>query len=135
MCTSEAFACTAFRKMSFNMLIICSTGILPVSVTHVSSSSNTGKMPVLHRAFRHSQDFIDGREALHNLCKPVISKRYQTSLATELSQLIHVRISRHQIAQAVVHHQHLVDAQAPAVAGLSAAVAPFAAENSLGRET
>src|SRR5437870_4063949 len=76
---------------------------------------------------RHSQNLIDRRKPLHHLGKAIFAQSYQTPLAAKLAELGDVRISRHHVAQAVVHNQQLVDSQSSGISGLSASVASLAA--------
>src|SRR5881396_3356819 len=136
MWTSDALAATAFRRMSFNKLIVCPWSVVRcqslVLAVHIRVTKpyggprTTDRVSPLPRVLGHAEDLVDRRQAALHLVEPVLPQRHQPALAAQLAEVGDVGVARHRVAQPVVHHQHLVDAQAARVARLAATVTPLA---------
>src|ERR1700722_7145423 len=103
-CTSLALDATALRRMSW---IKCNA--------------------FLYRVFRPPEAFVGGRQTFHDFLEPVFAQRDQAAFAAKFSELRHVGIARHLIAQPIVHDQKFVDAQSAEVSRFAALVAHLAA--------
>src|SRR5687767_11012860 len=122
-CTSDALAVTALRRMSLIMLMVVVR--CPLSVVRCPTTDN-GPLTTdrfSHAAFRYAQDFIDRRQTALHLFKSVIPQRDQAALAAEPAKLHHVRVPRHHVPQRVVHDQQLINAEPAGISRLPASVA------------
>src|SRR5438105_4776869 len=106
MCTSDAFSSTAVLRMLLRLLMINRVSGFGCRVSGRCKTRNpTPETRPLHSALRHSEDFIDGCQALDDLLESILAQRDQSAFATQLPQLRDIRVARHHVAQAVVHHQ------------------------------